>query len=343
MGSAASFADSKIIDKYQGLASPQVIRAVQKASARTGVDFAFLMEKASAESSFDPKAKSNSSSATGLYQFISDTWLRLVKNHGAEFGLGQYADQIQMQDGKPTVADAATRHKILNLRNDPEVSALMAGAYSADNKAYLENHTDQDIGGTELSLAHFMGAGGAAKFLNCRACTPDAAAAKLFPHEAHANKGLFYDHATHKPRTLDQIYQFFANKFTGGPSHAQASAHTQAGKDAPVQATDDDNDDEDEAQNASAVSTVSSGSSPVVSSAALANAVGLPVNAADIIWDTPATHQDQQASFGFLRHNDKHFDNSRGNSHKTQRLSPSNIMTIATLNAQAQNPFNYNL
>lgn len=215
---------AQIAHKYQGVASPKVINAVQKASTRTGVDFAFLMEKASAESNFNPTAKSKSSSATGLFQFIENTWLSMVKRHGDEFGLGDYADQIEMKNGRCCVEDDEMKKKILSLRNDPEISALMAGVFTAENKAYLEKNTQCDVGSTEMYLAHFMGAGGATKFLNCRDYDGDAVAAKLFPKQAHANKNIFYDRKTGHARTLDQIYDIFDKKFTDGPSTAKSSA-----------------------------------------------------------------------------------------------------------------------
>ena len=48
-----------------GLSLP-VANAVQTASLRSGVDFAYLVKKAAVESGFDPAAKSASSSATVL-------------------------------------------------------------------------------------------------------------------------------------------------------------------------------------------------------------------------------------------------------------------------------------
>ena len=218
MGSFLSGLSSKIAQKYQGVASPQVISAVQKASSKTGVDFTFLMEKASTESSFNPTAKSKSSSATGLYQFIEDTWLSMVKKHGDRFGLGDYANKIEVKNGRCCVDDAAARKEILSLRNNPEISALMAGAYSAENKAYLQKNTGGDVGSTEMYMAHFMGAGGATKFLNCRDYDGSAIGAKLFPAQARANKNVFYDKATGKARSLDEIYNLFDKKFSDGPS-----------------------------------------------------------------------------------------------------------------------------
>lgn len=213
--------------KYQGIAPKSVINAVAKAASKTGVDFSFLMEKASVESSFDPSAKSGKSSATGLFQFIESTWLSMIKEHGAKYGLGTLAQQIEMKDGKPCIENCAVKNQILNLRKNPEISALMAGEYSAENKVYLERQTGKDAGSTELYLAHFLGPASAAKFLNCYACEPDTAAAKLFPQAAHVNKNVFYDQTTGKPRTLDEIYTLFSSKFDdtiGGVSPSSLSA-----------------------------------------------------------------------------------------------------------------------
>jgi len=202
------------INKYQDVAPQNVIKAVQTASARTGVDFGFLMEKAAAESSFNPTAKAKTSSATGLYQFIESTWLSMVKTHGGKYGLGEYADKIDMKNGKPCVADC-DREEILNLRNDPEIAALMAGEFTAGNRDFLTRNVGGKIGPTELYFAHFMGAGGAAKFLNSRKINGDVTAAELFPAAAKANKNVFYDRKTGAARSLDEVYAFFDKKFSG--------------------------------------------------------------------------------------------------------------------------------
>lgn len=219
-------AASNIIGKYAGV-SPRVVNAVEKASAKTGVDFEFLMEKAATESSFNPAAKAKGSSATGLFQFIENTWLKMVKDHGAEYGLQKYADKISINsDGKACVSDYGTRCEILNLRKNPEISAIMAGEYSAQNKDILEQKVGGEIGATELYLAHFLGAGGASKFLNKLDANPDAKAATVLPQAAAANKNVFYDRATGRARSLEQLYEMFAQKFSGGTTPPQGDAST---------------------------------------------------------------------------------------------------------------------
>ena len=94
---------------YAGVPA-DVVRGIQTASNKTGVDFKYLLAQAKIESGFNPAAKAATSTARGLYQFIEQTWLKMVKDHGAEYGLGDMADSIsQGSDGRMRVADRATR------------------------------------------------------------------------------------------------------------------------------------------------------------------------------------------------------------------------------------------
>ncbi|MBP2228143.1 hypothetical protein J2847_001425 [Azospirillum agricola] len=202
----------------RGGAAANVEAAVRNASARTGVDFSYLMEKAAVESGYRTDVKSSSSSATGLYQFIDSTWLQTMKEHGADHGLGRYANAIQTRgDGRPYVADADMKKEILDLRKDPSVSALMAAEYTRDNKEYLEDTVKGTIGSTELYMAHFLGAGGASKFLNAMQDNPSRTARDVFPEAAAANKNVFFDKATGKAKSLKEIYDKFATKFSENP------------------------------------------------------------------------------------------------------------------------------
>lgn len=200
-------------------AAPRVTDAIKQASTRTGVDFAYLMEQAAAESSFNAKAEAKTSSATGLYQFIEKTWLHMVRQHGHKYGMGDMAAQI---DAKGNVSDPAAKQDILALRKDPEKAALLAAEFAAGNKRHLEQYVEGDIGPTELYFAHFMGASGATGFLNAMKENPMTIGADIFPKEARANHNVFYDRKTGEPRTLSQIYDFFDKKFSSGAGETSA-------------------------------------------------------------------------------------------------------------------------
>jgi len=92
-------------------ASPfEVVAAIKSASRETGSDFAYLLATAQRESNLDNTAKSKGSSATGLFQFIDQTWLSLIKRYGGEHDLGHYADAIsRTESGRLVVGTAETK------------------------------------------------------------------------------------------------------------------------------------------------------------------------------------------------------------------------------------------
>jgi hypothetical protein len=196
-----------------GQAAQGVAAVVREAAARTGVDFSYLLSQAKVESGLNPAAKAATSSARGLYQFTNATWLETVRKHGAAHGLGWAADAIA---SGAAGAGSAMRQTILGLRDNAQAAALMAGEFARDNGAALEAKLGRAVGATDLYMAHFLGAGGAGKFLSALENAPDAAAATLFPAAAAANRRVFYA-ADGSARSLAQVYARFEAKF-GGPS-----------------------------------------------------------------------------------------------------------------------------
>lgn len=204
----------------------EVLAALRTASAATGSDFTYLLGTAMRESSLKPSAKSNSSSAAGLFQFVSQTWFGLVKQHGTKYGLGSYADVIgKGPDGRYTVPDRADRQAILALRNDPRVSALMAGEYAKETKSQLENKLGRDVCGGELYAAHFMGPDAACQLIELNASTPSASAAAAFPAAAAANRGVFY-HPDGSAKTVGEVYDWAMRQpVVSGSALASTASH----------------------------------------------------------------------------------------------------------------------
>ena len=197
--------------------------AIAQASASTGIDFDYLLGQAQLESGMNPAARAGTSSATGLYQFIDQSWLGAVKQHGGQYGLDWAANAISRQGNRWVVSDAATRSAILNLRNDPTVSATMAAATASDNKDSIETSLGRGATGTDLYMAHFLGLGGAKSFLRTMQTNPDASAASLFPAAARANRSVFYD-AGGNARSVGEIYQRFAAKLDRGAAAVGATS-----------------------------------------------------------------------------------------------------------------------
>jgi hypothetical protein len=210
MNNALNSLENNALAALSARAPTGVLNAIKTASAKTGVSFSYLMEKAAAESNFNPDIRAKTSSATGLFQFIESTWMDMVDKHGAKYGI----DKSQ------------SKSDLLNLRKDPSISSFMAAEFAEGNKAHLEKTIGGDIGNTELYFAHFMGAGGASAFLGQLEKNPLSVAADIFPKEARANKGVFYDRGTGAPKTLQQVYDFFDKKFSGDTRVAEAPENT---------------------------------------------------------------------------------------------------------------------
>jgi hypothetical protein len=207
--------------------SGRVQNAIASASASTGVDFHYLYHQAKVESGLNPNARASTSSASGLYQFTDQTWLGVIKNHGAEHGLGWAANAItQGANGHYYVSDDTTRQEILALRQSPETSAAMAGEYASDNKGVLEAKLGRDTNSTDLYMAHFLGPAGATRFLKARDADPSQSAASVMPAAARANHWVFYDKSGN-PRSLDQVYQRFAARFDQSNTTPASSGTTQ--------------------------------------------------------------------------------------------------------------------
>lgn len=193
-----------------------VQNAIQLASTRTGIDFNYLLGQAQVESGLNATARAGTSSASGLYQFIEQSWLGVVKAHGSEHGMGWAADSIrQTSSGRYVVTDPGARQAILNLRNDPTAASLMAAEHASDNKDALSGALNRDVTGTDLYMAHFLGLGGAKQFLRAKDANPDASAAAMFPAAARANRNIFYTREG-QPRSLAQVYDRFAAKLDRG-------------------------------------------------------------------------------------------------------------------------------
>jgi hypothetical protein len=206
--------------------------AIAAASRKTGIDFNYLLGQAQVESGLRADARAGTSSATGLYQFIEQSWLGVVKQHGAEHGLGWAADSIkQTGTGRYVVSDPAARSAILGLRSDPQTASLMAAEHAADNKAALEDSLGRPATGTDLYMAHFLGLGGADKFLSAMADSPGRTGASLFPAAARANRSVFYA-SNGQPRTLSDIYSRFAGKLDQGAAAGGGAGSAPDGLDA---------------------------------------------------------------------------------------------------------------
>jgi len=171
-----------------------VTGAIKRAAQSTGANFDYLLTTAKVESNLDPNSTISTSTATGLFQFLDQTWLGVMKTAGRAFGFGRYADAIsQTSSGRYVVDDPALRDEMMKLRKDPTANAMMGGVITQQNAAVLEKRIGRKPTEGELYVAHFFGPHAAARVLQLAASEPNTDAVALFPEAARANRSVFYD------------------------------------------------------------------------------------------------------------------------------------------------------
>jgi len=162
----------------------EIMGIIDKAAERTGVDPNTLKTFAAIESGFDPNAKAGTSSASGLFQFIKSTWRNMLKKYGPKYELDPMVSPF-----------------------DPMANALMGAEYIKENTKALQGVRDE-VGMTDLYMAHFLGPGGAKKLFGAR---PDEFAAAILPAAARANKSIFFN-KDGSPRTNSEVYNLMQKR-----------------------------------------------------------------------------------------------------------------------------------
>jgi peptidoglycan hydrolase-like protein with peptidoglycan-binding domain len=196
-----------------------IVAAIRLSSVRTGVSFSYLMKLAATESNFEPESESSNSSATGMYQFTHDTWLNTLKRYGSKYGLiAAYAANIEYKATRngyqrPIVDDNSMYQHLLELRKNPRVSAMMAAETVRDSQQKLASALDRVPTQTDLYLTHFLGTNAAITFLRSLEQNPSTPAVEIFPEAASSNHNIFHP-KTCDPRTVDEVYALFGEKFS---------------------------------------------------------------------------------------------------------------------------------
>lgn len=199
----------------------RVMSGIREAADSTGVPFNYLLAQATQESGLNPHARNSRSSASGLFQFTASTWLDMVRRHGDEHGLSKQAAAIvKGADGKLNVEDSAAKKAILDLRKDPKLSSIMAAEFAKDNAQVLESRLGRPATASDLYLAHFLGASGAARVIEGMEDNPRHSARSLLPDAARANPDVF-----RKASTVAGLYKSVQARFKTalGENHAAAN------------------------------------------------------------------------------------------------------------------------
>lgn len=196
---------------------PKIDLALQQASVRSGVDYMLLRVMSAQESTFRPAVRNSDSHACGLMQFIPGTQFEMVHRYGAQYGYDYLTEKINHnpQTGEYRISRNDRRH-ILNYCKDPLFSALMAAEYARQNHNSLQRHFPQrSITYTDIYMYHFLGPGGGRTFIRNLEANPSHAAKDYFSQRVvNSNRNVFYSRRTGAARSFEQIYNYYARRFS---------------------------------------------------------------------------------------------------------------------------------
>lgn len=190
------------------------------AATRTGIPSAALSAIIGAEAGRDkngawnPLSRNPRSSAAGLGQFLSGTWLGLARQAGT--WLNAHAREAGLIDSAGTIAPGA-KSALLAMRYDPQAAIESVADYARANVERLR-HANASIGESTSEIAraayigHHLGSGDAIRFYNGRLDANRAAhllsaqigAEKAARHIAAASDAT----AAHRGWLLDYVKKF---------------------------------------------------------------------------------------------------------------------------------------
>ncbi len=172
--------------------TPDIIRALHTAEQTVQADPFVLLAIAWKESRFDPLARNKHSSARGLLQFTTATWLTVIRDFGARHGLVRQAAAISTdREGQLSVTSPRLRRAILALRDDPELQVIMAAERLRQERAVLEQQLGRSATPADLYVLHLLGPAGARNFLAQLEQKPESLSIDVVGHAADPNLGLF--------------------------------------------------------------------------------------------------------------------------------------------------------
>lgn len=177
--------------KPAGSSGGDIKSVIADAAKKTGMDPNILLAMAAVESDFNPNARSRSSTAGGLFQFLDSTWKEQLAKHGRKYGLDPNASKF-----------------------DAHAASILGAEYLKQNLRTVSG-LGRGSGVVEAYLTHFLGAGGAKTFLSAK---DDAIAASIMPKAAASNPSIFFGMGG-RPLTIAEVYENISSRVQKKASH----------------------------------------------------------------------------------------------------------------------------
>ena len=200
--------------------TPVVLAALQGAETATGADAGLLFAIARRESGLNAGAHSRGSSARGLMQFTSTTWLEVVRDYGSRHGLAHHAAVLASVPRGSLPADRRLVTEVLSLRDNPHLASALAAERLEGWRGALEQMLGREANGTDLYLVHLLGPAGARRFLAELARAPNQPAGAVVGTAAKANRSIFVRDG--RSLSLMEVYRDLARSLAVGTADSVA-------------------------------------------------------------------------------------------------------------------------
>ena len=179
--SVSSFLPSLSLSQFKFNGSPKKKESVVD-SINTQRDYYSTVRML--ESGGRNRARADTSSAYGPFQFIESTWNVYTKKLGKDYSLED--------------------------RSDYAKSLEIMRAFTEDNRAKMVKGLKRPVSDVELYMGHFLGPSGAIKLLNAN---DNVDASKLLVRAANSNKSLFFKRGSNKARTVGELKEEITRKY----------------------------------------------------------------------------------------------------------------------------------
>jgi hypothetical protein len=139
------------------------------------------------ESGLNPNAKNAEGSASGLYQYISQTWNSKIQQFAGGYNISPSSSPF-----------------------DIKASTIVAGA-SVKEDTSIMGSIQSPVTYLDLYLTHFLGSGGGPSFMRHMLENPSANAVNSFPEQAQWNPEFFYQNS--QPLSFKGVYETIGASF----------------------------------------------------------------------------------------------------------------------------------
>ena len=183
-----------------------IIDDILFASKKTNVNFELLIVKAMIESDLGRLTEAKNSSARGVFQYIDQTWLTLLKRYGDKI-----KEDIEFDNNLP-------QEELLNLRYNARIASLIKSYQTLDDEKAVKALKNKGIiTATDHYIAHMMGLPLAKEFYALINNESNIILAKSgnshFKRAAKLNPAFFNDHNGNALGAQD-AYQKFHDKIS---------------------------------------------------------------------------------------------------------------------------------